>query len=307
MRTVILLRPTGSRRLIQDCLEGVEVRSGSLDEPRSLAAALEGVSHVIHCAGKTKALRRTEYAQVNVAGTQRLLEAVQTHTGQVQCFVFLSSLAACGPGTIHEPAREADPPQPVSAYGHSKLTAERLVWDIDAPPRVVLRPGAVYGPGDGDFLRLFETVYRGFIPQFGGGLQPLNLVYADDLARLSVHCLTDPRAIGRTFHVAHPQPTTTGELGLAVAAALGVKARRLSLPSALLIPLSWGAELGSRLTGRPSILSVDRRHELTAPGWVCDTALLRQVLGWECGTGLEEGLRRTAAWYREAGWLPSTP
>jgi nucleoside-diphosphate-sugar epimerase len=301
---VILLRPTGSQRLIQDYLDGVEIRPGSLEEPATLAAALEGVSHVIHCAGKTKAVRRTEFAQVNVAGTQRLLDAVQARAGQVQRLVYLSSLAACGPGTTQNPAREDDPPHPVSAYGHSKLAAERLVWDLDAPPRVVLRPGAVYGPGDADFLELFQTARRGFIPQFGGGRQPLNLVYADDLARLTVRCLTDPRAVGRTFHVAHPQPTTARELGRAVAAALGVKAKPVSLPLAFLVPISWGAELVSRLTGRPSIVSVDRRRLLTAPGWVCDTSHLRVELGWECETNLEEGLRRTAAWYQEAGWLP---
>jgi len=303
---VVLLRPTGSRHLIQDCLDGIEVRAGSLDEPSTLTEALKEVTHVIHGAGKTKALRRKEFAQVNVGGTQRLLDAVRASAGSVQRFVQLSSLAACGPGTTVDPAREDDPPQPVSAYGHSKLAAERLLWDLDDLPGVVLRPGAVYGPGDVDFLQLFRTVRRGFIPQFGGGLQPLNLVYADDLARLTVRCLTDPRAVGRTFHVAHPQPTTAGEVGRVVAAALGIKARSVSLPSALLTPISWGGELIARFTGRPSILSVDRRQELTAPGWVCDTGRLWRELNWECDTALEEGMRRTAAWYREAGWLPVT-
>jgi nucleoside-diphosphate-sugar epimerase len=299
-----LLRSGASQRLIQDSLAGVEIRTGSLDEPSTLEAALEGVTHVIHCAGKTKALRRKEFAQVNVGGTQRLLEAIQARRPTLQRLVHVSSLAACGPGTLQNPVGEEDPPQPVSAYGHSKLAAERLVWDVRGLPKVVLRPGGVYGPGDSDFLRLFQTVGRGLIPQFGGGRQPLTLVYVDDLARLAVHCLREPRAVGRTFHVAHPQPVTAAELGQCVARALGVSARRLPLPYALLYPVSWGAEFLARLTRRPSILSVDRRHELMAPGWVCNPGRLQRQLGWKCETGLQEGLRRTAAWYREAGWLP---
>ena len=73
--TAVLLRPAANRRLIAPQLDRVEIRLGSITEPASLASALEGVTHVVHCAGRTKALRASEFYETNEAGTRHLVEA----------------------------------------------------------------------------------------------------------------------------------------------------------------------------------------------------------------------------------------
>src|SRR5205807_3275046 len=114
--TAILLRPSSNRRFIESHLRDVELRSGSINDTVSLLQAVVGVSHVIHCAGATKARRNSEFFEINQVGTRNLLNALNSQAARVQRFVHISSLAAAGPATPANPARETDLPQPVSAY-----------------------------------------------------------------------------------------------------------------------------------------------------------------------------------------------
>jgi nucleoside-diphosphate-sugar epimerase len=299
---VLLLRPTGSRRLIDPLPSNVEVRHGSVGDIASLTAALDGVTHVIHCAGLTKALSWSDFEAVNVRGTRNLVDAANGQPA-VRQFILISSLAAHGPGSKARPAREANPNAPVSLYGRSKLMGELEVRHHCRSPHVILRPSGVYGPGDSDFLQLFKTVRRGLCPAFGGGRQELTLLHADDLAAVVVGCLDRDAGSQPVFHVAHPQVVTAAELALEVARQLHVKARVLNLPNFVLSLASGMGECVSRLTRKPSVLSLDRLRELQAPGWVCDPTHLRETLDLECRTALPEGIAQTVAWYRQHRWL----
>ncbi len=301
--TALLLRPSSSRHLIQPFLQHADLRPGALDDPPSLAAALADVTHVIHSAGLTKATRTSEFTRVNAEGTRNLLIATHRHAPNLQRFIHLSSLAAVGPSLPSAPAREQDPPHPVSAYGRSKLAGEAIVRQSSPCPALILRPPGVYGPGDRDFLQLFRAARARVLPQFGGGRQPHNLVFADDLAAVIVACLHAPLPHERVFHVAHPHVVTAAQLSQEVARQSGVRALLLPLPKLVLTLLALGGELRARLTGHASILGWDRRRELQAPGWVCDVSLLRDSLGLECPTPLPEGIARTLHWYREQQWL----
>lgn len=301
--TAILLRPKSPKALIQSEVGRVEVRLGTVTDRASLKAALNGVSRVIHCAGKTKVTRVADFDEVNVGGTRNLVEAIGALRGQVRRLVHVSSLAAVGPAVAAAPAREDDPTCPVSAYGRSKLAGERVIRAQAGIDAAILRPGGVYGPGDQDFLQLFRTIRRGWCPVFDGGRQPLNLVYVEDLAEVVVRCLEEGLVPSGTYHVAHPRIVTARELAEQVGLAMERQPWMIPLPAGLLVPLSWGGELAGRLTGKPGILGVDRRHELMAPGWVCDTTRLREQAGLECRTDLGAGLKATSAWYRTAGWL----
>ncbi len=97
LATVLLLRPTSNRQFIASHLPDVEVRPGSIGDPESLRQAMAGITHVIHCAGATKAGRVAEFYEVNQGGTRNVVSAVNAQAGQVQRLVHISSLAAAGP------------------------------------------------------------------------------------------------------------------------------------------------------------------------------------------------------------------
>jgi len=299
--TAVLLRPTSNRRFIDAHRAHVDVHTGSIDDPPSLAPALESVTHVLHCAGCTRALRLSEFDRVNDLGTRNVVEAVNGAGGRVQRFVYISSLAAGGPARPDAPARESDPPHPVSAYGRSKLAGEREVQAGCQVEHVILRPPAVYGPRDVEFLRLFKTIARHLLPR--PDPQPLSFVFVRDLAEAAAGCLTHPAAAGKIFYVASPEMLTARALVAEIAAQIGTWTLPLPLPTAALSPLCWLQEAVSAITRRPSVLSRQKISELRAPGWVCDPARLRRELGITCATTLKAGIAETLAWYRQEGWL----
>jgi nucleoside-diphosphate-sugar epimerase len=124
-----------------------------------------------------------------------------------------------------------------------------------------------------------------------------------DLARTIVTCLDHPKADGETYFACGMEVATAAQLGQMIADELRSTVIRLPLPVGFLYPMCVGQELISRLTGKANVLSRQKYAELSAPGWVCDGSKLRQQLGQECDTPLRAGIRQTAEWYRQAGWI----
>jgi len=299
----LLLRPTSDLRFIRSQLNRVRVVRGGLSDMPALEQAVVGVTHVVHCAGATKAVREEGLFAANQRGARSLIEVVNARREQIRRFVHISSLAAGRPGTVANPAREEDSPAPQSAYGRSKLAAEQEVRARCAVDWTILRPAAVLGPRDREFLPLFQTARRGWAPVFGGGRQELSLVLVGDLAAVIRAAVTVPGLSGEVFNVVGKEILTTRELVRAIGEAVGRRTRLIPLPWFLLRAACTGAGWWARLSGKPTVLAHGKYRELSAPGWVADGARLRAVLG-ECGaTPLEEGLRQTAVWYRETGWL----
>lgn len=300
--TVILLRPASGTRFIEAHLGKVEVRTGSILEPESLRVAMASVTHVIHCAGATKARGVTGFYEVNQAGTRNVIEAANAQAGRVQRVAYISSLAAAGPAPQTKPRRESDPAEPVSAYGKSKLAGEQEVRTRCQPEHVILRPPAVYGPRDGEFLRLFKAVENHLLPR-PSGQQSLSLVFVRDLAEIVITCLDHPAAAGKTYFAACAEVLTARQMAEEIARQMKQWTIPLPLPAPFLWLLCLAHEAAARVTGRAAVLSLEKYAELRAPGWVCDPALLRGETGCHCATTLAPGVAETLRWYRQNGWL----
>lgn len=298
IETAVLLRPSSDRGFLQHHLPSLEIRSGSITEPETLGAVLDGISHVIHCAGCTRAARNSEFYSINQVGTRNLVEAVNACCGKIQQFIHISSLAVSGPATPSRPAREEDLPHPVSHYGRSKAAGELEVHQRCKVPFTVLRPPAVYGPRDAGFLPMFRAVHRHVLP-LPNKYQALSLVFAQDLAENVVGCLGASAAERKTYFVSSPDVVSGREMAREIAR----QARRwtipLPLPTALLWPVCLAQEIASHLTGRASLLNLQKFAELRAAGWVCDPSRLQRELGLECTTTLARGVAQTLQWYRE--------
>ena len=302
-RVALLLRPNADLRFIRNRLTDTIVHRGDLDDPQIMENAIDGADAVIHCAGKTKALHKAEYDIVNHDGTKKIITAVNTRRNYIKHFIYISSLAVSGPGDRQRPARENDPPKPVTPYGRSKLLGENAVIERARTPWTILRPAAVYGPRDSDFFNAFKSVKQRIMPLINGGERPVSLVYVRDLAAAVRCCLENPRSNGKIFHVAAEPPCTDKSLFQEIAGQMSVRPLPLNLPSATLYPICLFNDLRSRITGRPQILNFQKIPELRAPGWVCDTEYIRNELGFTAETALPEGIQHTLSWYRRQGWL----
>ena len=299
----ILLQRTSNTRFISRHLSTVTVHFGSLDHVSVLTKAMSGVEGAIHCAGKTKAVHSSEFYQVNQAGTRNMVKAANACRESVRHLVYISSQAVSGPGVPTRPAEETRDPRPVSVYGRSKWLGETEIRQHCLVPWTILRPAAVYGPRDTEFLPVFKKVKQRIMPLLWGAKRPLHMIYGPDVAVAVHRCLGEDRAVGGTYHVAAEPACTDEEFMEEIAAQLKVRPVRLRIPRAGLYLASVIQGILSRATGRPNMLSRQKLPELLAPGWVCSTEKIRRDVGFTAPTSLQEGVRRTIEWYRGEGWL----
>jgi nucleoside-diphosphate-sugar epimerase len=296
--TAMVRRPALAERLGW----GPEVRllRGDLEDEAALREGCTGVDVVYHVAGKIAARNAAEFMATNRDGTANVLEAARD--GGAKRLLFVSSLAVAGPTTSGQPIDESRPPAPVTDYGRSKLAAEVLVRAMPVPWTIV-RPPVVYGEWDRGTLKIFQLAKRGIVPVFGDGSQELSVIHAEDLAHALVAAATSPGAAGHIYFAAHPKTTSSRELVLAAARALGKRPRIVPVPPLLARGILWTVGTLAHLAGRATLLSADKSHEYLAPAWTCRSDALTWDTGWRAEIELETGLRRAANWYREVGWL----
>jgi nucleoside-diphosphate-sugar epimerase len=282
-----------------DLPAGVEPVTCDLVQARGLDDALRGADTVIHLAGVTKALRAADYYTGNLTATENLARAA---VGRGVRFVHVSSLAAAGPNADKRPVTEDAEPLPITNYGKSKLEAERAVRHA-LPDAVIVRPPVVYGPRDRDVFQLLKSISRGMVLEIAGGERWFSAIYVKDLCQGILAAARSPRAAGQTYYLSHPKPLSWTEFGAVAARILGRTPRVIKVPVAIANVVGGCAELKSRFTGKPGILSREKIREARCPYWTCDTTRATAELAFTAPTGIETGLAGTLAWYKEAGWL----
>jgi nucleoside-diphosphate-sugar epimerase len=256
---------------------------GSLSDRESLRRLIDTTDCVIHVAGVLKARDAAGFEEGNVAGTLAMLAAATA--GGTNRFIQVSSLAA----------RE---PQ-LSLYGSSKAKAESLV-EGSGLDWVIVRPPAVYGPGDKETLDLFRMARGGqiYMPPKGR----LSLIHVDDLVHLLI-ALAAPDAPSKLIiepDDGRPTGWSHREFGDALATAVGVPARTVSTPRFL---LAIGSRLDTLLRRDKAKLTPDRVAYFCHPDWVVSPDRKPPAGLWHPRVPTEQGLAETAAWYREKGWL----
>jgi nucleoside-diphosphate-sugar epimerase len=268
----------------------------------SIPALPAGLDVVFHLAGKTRSLSAAGYYTVNQEGTASLFRSLSGLSGRPKVIV-LSSQAAAGPSTAGRPVRESDPPRPVTLYGWSKLHGEQEALRFrDRFPVAILRACSVFGPHNRDFLPYFRLAAKGIIPTIRGG-KKASLLYVKDLVQALWLAAQKPFPSGQVFNIADPRAHDWDELGMAAAAALGRKGRRLEIPGLALYLIALLYETGHRLTGKAGLISRDKYRELTQDGWLVDVEKASDRLSFRARYPLAEAVRETISWYRAAGWL----
>jgi len=265
----------------------------------NLERAVRGVSVVFHLAGVTSATDDSAYTTVNVEGTRNVVNAMQKAAPD-SLLVFCSSLAAAGPATTKRPLNETDEPDPVSAYGRSKLTAERIVAESGVQ-HLIIRPPTVYGPRDRDILAVFRLVARGLALRVAVEGQRLSMVHAQDLARgFASAAESDGRGL---YYMTDGFVHTWESIIQHIGRALGKQPKVISVAPGVAVFLSRAEKLRASLFGSKPLLTPDRVVELSQANWTCDDTRARLDIDYESLIALPEGVKSTADWYRAKGWL----
>jgi nucleoside-diphosphate-sugar epimerase len=273
---------------------GASLIHGALEDRDSLNRLVAQARTVIHCAGAIKASSEAAFHEINGAGTARLAAAAhsapRSDSGRLR-FLLISSLAAREPG--------------LSAYARSKRQGEDALAQEDGLERCVLRPPAVYGPGDRATLPLFRQMARGWLltPWVPDGR--FSLLYVQDLAAAVEHLLRQSSWDSSVLELDDGRQGGYDWPALAAIASrhLERRVRRLALPLGMLwLPAKVNRWL-ARAVGYAPVLTPGKLRELYHPDWVARGESSQLLAGWHAEVDFEAGLPQTLSWYREKGWI----
>jgi uncharacterized protein YbjT (DUF2867 family) len=264
--------------------EGVTWIAGALDDKDSLAAMAAGADVVMHIAGVVNVPTRAAFEAGNATATANVVDAARG--AGVTRFVHVSSLAA------REPA--------LSNYGWSKERAEAVVIESGLAWTIV-RPPAVFGPGDTEMLDLFRMARRGIALVPSGRM---SAIYVDELARLLVTLAADRGAsIGQIYEPDDGKPTGWSHRGFASAVARAVGRQRLSTFATPALLLKAGGRLDKLVRRGRAKLTPDRARYIAHPDWVATEGAGPPADLWHPERDTDDALAETVRWYRREGWL----
>jgi nucleoside-diphosphate-sugar epimerase len=266
-----------------------QVVAGDLGDAAALRQLVAGADAVVHVAGLIKAARRRNFYTVNHQGSVAVADAVLSVAPTAR-FLHVSTIAA------REPA--------LSDYAGSKRAGEDAVLERLGQRATVLRPPAVYGPGDRETLVFFQMARKRFVPLAGPPEARGAMIHVDDLAALLVALLREaPAGAVLTAADARPEGYSWREVFHTAAQAVGnPEARLFNAPRALLHAIALAGDIG-RAAGSASMLNHQKLRELRHRDWSVSSAELARPAGWVPRVLLDEGFAQTVAWYRRAGWL----
>jgi UDP-glucose 4-epimerase len=278
------------------------------DDVQSIAALMAKISpdYIIHNAGLTRTPDYNEFLKVNRDYLIHIVEGVRQSGITIQKLLFVSSLAAYGPADFQPDGivTHTSVPHPVTNYGRSKLAAEQWLWQQKDIPFNIIRPTAVFGPGEKDLLQVFQMIQSGINLMAGFGSQKLTFIYAKDLVNMMIKAVTTPQ-VHQAFFATDGHEYRGEDFPNAIQAALGKKAITLKMPVFIIRMGAHISALIGKITGKFPTLYPERVNEIQARSWACDTENNRKELGFTAQYSLQEAINETVAWYQKEGWLKS--
>lgn len=300
------VRRSSSREFLQD--ERIHFIELNLSSQQQLGEQLRSVTfdYVVHAAGATKCLHADDFFRINTEGTKNLVRALLAVGMPLKRFVFISSLSIMGAIREQQPyqeIRDTDTPQPNTAYGRSKLEAERFLDGLCGFPYVILRPTGVYGPREKDYFLQVKSIKGHVDFAVGFKRQDITFVYVTDVVQ-AVFLAMEKGQTGHRYILSDGEVYQSATFSDYVHEELGRPWWiRITAPVWVLRIVTFCGEYWGRWTKKMTALNNDKFNILKQRNWRCDIEPARRELGYEPKVKLQEGVRRSIAWYKENKWI----
>jgi len=283
---------------------GAEVVIGSVTDKAVLEKSMQGVELVHHLAAAFRELNvpNSFYDEVNVGGTVNALEAAFRQG--VKKFIYCSTCGVHG-NIDHPPGGEEAPIHPADYYQSTKYQAEPIVLDYfrKGMKTVILRPAAIYGPGDPErFFMIYKRVAKGTFPMFGKGKTFYHPLYIDNLIDALLLSMEEGKGDGQAYLIADEEYLEIRDLVKKVGQAMGIEVKINYYP---IIPLIIAGHIFEKVC-KPFRLTppiFPRRVDWYRQNRAFNISKAKRELGYQPRVGIEEGLRLTAEWYKKEGYL----
>ena len=283
---------------------GAEVVIGTVTDKEVVDRCMQGVEIVHHLAAAFRQLNvpNSYYWDVNVEGTRNVLEAARRE--QVKKFVYCSTCGVHG-NVDTPPGNEDSPINAADYYQQTKYEAEPIVKEYQQKgmETTILRPAAIYGPGDPErFFMIFKRVNKGTFPMFGNGKTLYHPLYIDHLVDAHVLAQEPGKGVGEAYLIADEEYIEIETLVQKTAAALDVEVKIPHFPVTPVIIVGHICEKVCKpFKITPPIFP--RRVDWYRQNRAFSIDKAKRDLGYQPNISIDEGLRRTAAWYRNEGYL----
>ncbi len=260
--------------------------------------------YIVHAAGLTKAQKKEDFDIVNFDYTKNFVDALIEANCVPERFIFISSMAAHGPGDDNStiPVKLSDTPHPDTLYGISKLKAENYINTLPNFPVVTLRPTGVYGPREKDYFVFFKTINGGIEPYIGLKEQHLTFIYVKDLVDLVFKAINS-NIIGKTYFVSDGKGYTAREFSEITKRILNKKTFKLFVPLFIVKLIAILLETFNGWVGKVPTLNRDKYNVLKARNWLCDMSDLEKDFGFKANYYLEDGVKEAIEWYKAEKWI----
>ena len=283
----------------------IEWIRGDVFDEEIVKKAVKGANYIFHLATPYREAKLPDsgFYQVHVLSTQLLAQAALNEP-DFQRFVHVSTVGVHG-HIEHPPADENYPMEPGDIYQKTKVEAE--VWLRDFAKQnglaiAVVRPAAIYGYGDKRLLKLFKMVSRQWIPVIGKGDHLYHLIHVEDLTDFLIHTAVHPQAVGEVFICGSKEAISFQKMVTIISDYYQLPVKFIKLPAAPLFALSDVVELVCKPLGiEPPIYR--RRLAFFTKDRAFNTEKMRMLIGFVPNYSDEEGLRKTAQWYLDRGWV----
>ncbi|MFC1497783.1 NAD-dependent epimerase/dehydratase family protein [Verrucomicrobiota bacterium] len=278
---------------------------GDVFNPETVSAAADGVEYIFHVAAafREAKLSDIDYWNVHFKSTKLLAEA-SLKNSSFKRFVHISTVGVHS-HIENPPADENYPIQPGDIYQKTKAEAELWLREFAKEhnlPYTILRPAAIYGPGDKRLLKVFKMAAWKYFPLIGRGKCLYHLIHVEDLANIMILAATHEAALGEVFICGNPECFSLEQIGKTVAEILNNNFKIIRLPAWPFFVAGYLCEFICKPFGiEPPIYP--RRVAFFTKDRSFDTLKLRKTLGYQVKYSNEQGLKQTAEWYIEQGWM----
>ena len=281
----------------------VELVEGSLNPPENLEIILKDVDAVIHSAGGGWFKGKDSFYENNTRTTEHLLDAWKAVGCSGKKLILISSQAAAGPARHIDHYPKEEETLPGSLYGKSKLAAEQLALELkDHASVIILRPPALYGPGDTRLLPLFKAIARGFAPIPAAG-RTMSFLHVEDCVSAVCLALRQGPKSNNIYALNDGFTYSVNEVIDTLAQVVGGSPLVVRLPTSLLMTAGLCSEWWSLLRGHDVLLSRDKVQDMVSPFWQSDAQRFVEDFAWEPQFDFRTGAAQTADWYRRHGVL----
>ncbi|MBU1099448.1 MAG: NAD-dependent epimerase/dehydratase family protein [Bacteroidetes bacterium] len=265
---------------------------------------VDDADYIFHVAGVTKSATKKRFWEGNVIPTQNLLEAVKQTGAKLKRFLLVSSQAASGPSdSLDHLLSESEDANPVELYGASKYEAEKILRTYSDIPFTIISPGGVFGPGDVDFLKIFEMTKMGINVYAGVNGKYMSVIFSEDLVNAIVASAFSENCINKKYFIVNDKPNTWNEIHETVFEVAGKKRFDISLPFPLLNVLSYLGSAYSVISNNHIIFNKNKVSMSGPKYWIASNAAAKKDFGFEPKYNLKEAMQKTYDWYKENKWL----